>query len=259
MRYEDKSYSRGLFGQDTLTVSSLDVFPNFQFGCGQNNYGLFGQTAGVLGLGRDKISFVSQTASKYKKLFSYCIPSKGTGYLAFGVPSTVAKYVPLLTDARAPSLYFLSLQGISYEGKVLSIPSSTFTDRGTIIDSETVITRLPLMAYSALSTVFQQAMKAKGYKSAPALSKLLNKCYDFTGVTNITYPKISLLFSGGTSFDVPEAGVLYIEDISQVCLAFAGNTDDQDVAIIGNTQQQTLQVVYDVDAGRLGFGPGGCT
>ncbi|KAL5718833.1 hypothetical protein ACHQM5_011696 [Ranunculus cassubicifolius] len=257
IQYGDQSYSIGLFGQETLTVSPSDVFPSFQFGCGQNNDGLFGQAAGLLGLGRDKISFVSQTAAKYNKLFSYCIPSKGSGYLSFGVPSTAAKYTPLVTDSRGSSFYFLNLQGISVGGKVLSIPSSTFTVGGTIIDSGTVITRLAPTAYSALSTAFQQAMKAKGYKSAPALS-ILDTCYDFTSITTITFPKISLLFSGGTSMDIAATGVLYAQKVSQVCLAFAGNSDDGDITIIGNKQQQTLEVVYDVAAAKLGFRPGGC-
>ncbi|KAL5718842.1 hypothetical protein ACHQM5_011704 [Ranunculus cassubicifolius] len=257
IQYGDQSYSIGLFGQETLTVSPSDVFPSFQFGCGQNNYGLFGQASGLLGLGRDKISFVSQTAAKYNKLFSYCIPSKSSGYLAFGVPSTGAKYTPLVTDSRGSSFYFLNLQGISVAGKVLSIPSSTFTVGGTIIDSGTVITRLPPTAYSALSTAFRQAMKAKGYKSAPALS-ILDTCYDFTGMANVSFPRISLLFSGGTRMDIAAHGILDAQKVSQVCLAFAGNSNDKDTGIIGNIQQQTLEVVYDVAAAKLGFRPGGC-
>ncbi|PIA34485.1 hypothetical protein AQUCO_03700035v1 [Aquilegia coerulea] len=256
IEYGDQSYSVGIFGTETLTVSPYDVFPNFQFGCGQNNDGLFGQVAGLIGLGRDKISFVSQTAPKYKKLFSYCIPSKSSGFLAFGVTSSVAQFTPLVTDSRGPSFYFLSLQGISVGATKLAISPSVFSVGGTIIDSGTVITRLPPSAYSALSTAFRKAMSS--YPSAPALS-ILDTCYDFTGLQTVTVPKITLHFAGGTDLNVAQSGLLFATKTSQVCLAFAGNTDAGDVAIIGNKQQQTLAVIYDVAGGKLGFGPGGCS
>ncbi|RAL52966.1 hypothetical protein DM860_007734 [Cuscuta australis] len=45
----------------------------------------------------------------------------------------------------------------------------------------------------------------------------------------------------------------------QVCLAFARNGDAGHPGILGNTQQQTFEVVYDVAGGKLGIGAGGCT
>ncbi|KAF5181583.1 Aspartyl protease family protein [Thalictrum thalictroides] len=256
IQYGDQSYSVGIFGTETLTVTPSDVFPKFEFGCGQNNDGLFGQVAGLIGLGRDKVSFVSQTAQKYNKLFSYCIPSTSSGFLAFGVTSSVAKFTPLVTDSRGPSFYFLTLQGISVGATNLAISPSVFSVGGTIIDSGTVITRLPPSAYSALRTAFRNAMSS--YPSAPALS-ILDTCYDFSGTKTVTVPKITLHFAGGTDLNVAQSGLLFATKTSQVCLAFAGNTDAGDVAIIGNKQQQTLEVIYDVAGGKLGFGPGGCS
>ncbi|KAF5206231.1 Aspartyl protease family protein, partial [Thalictrum thalictroides] len=254
--YGDQSYSVGFFGTETLTVTPYDIFPKFEFGCGQNNDGLFGQVAGLIGLGRDKISFVSQTAQKYNKLFSYCIPSKSSGFLAFGVTSSVAKFTPLVTDSRGPSFYFLTLEGISVGVTKLAISPSVFSVGGTIIDSGTVITRLPPSAYSALQTSFRKAMSS--YPSAPALS-ILDTCYNFSALKTITIPKIKFHFAGGTDLDVDVSGIFFLTKISQVCLAFAGNSDAGNVAIIGNRQQQTFAVIHDVASGKLGFGPGGCS
>lgn len=53
-------------------------------------------------------------------------------------------------------------------------------------------------------------------------------------------------------------GILYVVSEKQVCLAFAGNEDDSSVAILGNVQQKTLEVVYDVGGGRVGFAAAGC-
>ncbi|KAJ4978667.1 hypothetical protein NE237_009447 [Protea cynaroides] len=258
--YGDSSYSAGYFATDTLTLSSSDVFPNFEFGCGQNNQGLWGSEDGLLGLGRDQISMVSQTAQKYGKLFSYCLPSKSssTGFLAFGseaVASSSAQYTPLLTESNNPSFYFLTMTGISVGGQNLSISPSVFTTSGTIIDSGTVITRLPPAAYSKLRSAFRQAMTK--YTLAPPYS-ILDTCYNLSGYTNVSVPTIVLYFGGGTDLNVDQSGILVQASSTKYCLAFAGNSAATDVGILGNKQQQTFEVVYNVEGGKLGFGAGAC-
>ncbi|KAB5513805.1 hypothetical protein DKX38_027711 [Salix brachista] len=59
--------------------------------------------------------------------------------------------------------------------------------------------------------------------------------------------------------DIDATGILYASSISQVCLAFAGNSDATDVFIYGNVKQKTLEVFYDGSAGKVGFAPGGCS
>ncbi|KAJ3679050.1 hypothetical protein LUZ60_017061 [Juncus effusus] len=260
VQYGDNSYTVGYYVQDTLTLTQTDVIPSFRFGCGENNDGLFGKAAGLLGLGRDTTSFVSQTFGKYHGVFSYCLPAttSSTGFLAFGCgsnPTKNVKFTPLLTNAAAPTFYYLNLIGISVGGKQLPVSSTVFSTAGTIIDSGTVITRLPPDAYSALSSAFKQAMSH--YKTAPAFS-ILDTCYDLTGYSSVTTPTIALLFAGGTTMNLDSAGIMYANGISQVCLAFAGNDDPSDFAIIGNVQQRKLNVVYDVSKKLVGFGPGSC-
>ncbi|KAJ4978628.1 hypothetical protein NE237_009408 [Protea cynaroides] len=258
--YGDSSYSVGYFATETLTLSS-DVFPKFEFGCGQNNQGLFGSVDGLLGLGRDPISTVSQTSQKYGKRFSYCLPSttSSTGFLAFGSQagaSSSARYTPLLTDSNNPSFYFLTMKGIRVGGKSLSIAQSVFTTSGTIIDSGTVITRLPPAAYSALRSAFRQGMSK--YPSASAYS-ILDTCYNLAGYNTVSVPTIVLSFGGGTNLNVDVSGILVQVSSTEYCLAFAGNSDSTDVAILGNRQQQTFEVVYNVTGGKLGFGARACT
>lgn len=259
--YGDSSFSVGFFSTDTLTITSTDVFKNFYFGCGQNNRGLFGRTAGLLGLGRNPISLVSQTATKYKKLFSYCLPSSAssTGHLTFGNSdaslSKAVKFTPLSALTEGTSFYGLDMVGLSVGGKNLSIPESVFSN-GAIIDSGTVITRLPPAAYSSLRSAFRKLMAA--YPRAPALS-LLDTCYDFTGYSSVYVPKISFFFKGDVEVSIDVTGILYVNSLSQVCLAVAGNSDAREVAIFANTQQKTIEVVYDSARGRVGFAPMGCS
>ncbi|GAV77596.1 Asp domain-containing protein [Cephalotus follicularis] len=260
IQYGDSSYSIGFFGSETLTLTPNDKIYNFLFGCGQNNRGLFGLSAGLLGLGRDSISLVSQTTQKYNKLFSYCLPSSSsfTGYLAFGptASSQSVKYTPLSTVSGRTTFYGLDITGISVGGTKLSIPASVFTNSGTIIDSGTVITRLPPDAYSPLKDTFKEEMKQ--YPTAPAVS-ILDTCYDFSNYSSVSVPKISFFFSGGVEVPLDIRGILYVLTISQVCLAFAGNSEANAVAIFGNTQQLTLEVVYDGARGKVGFATGGCS
>ncbi|CAA3000251.1 Protein ASPARTIC PROTEASE IN GUARD CELL 2 [Olea europaea subsp. europaea] len=260
MQYGDQSFTKGFFSKDTLTISPSDVVPNFYFGCGQNNDGLFGNTSGVLGLGQDALSIVSQTVQKYGKYFSYCLPSSSsssTGHLTFGnseVSSNV-KFTPF-ASSKGTSFYFVNILGISVGATQLAISPSVFKTTGTIIDSGTVITRLPPAAYSALRTEFKKQMSK--YPSAPPNDSLLDTCYDLSKYTTITIPKIGFTFDGNVKVDIVASGILYTIDSSRVCLAFAGNSDASDVGILGNIQQATFEVVYDVAGGKLGFGPGEC-
>ncbi|KAI7987320.1 Aspartyl protease family protein [Camellia lanceoleosa] len=225
-----------------------------------NNRGLFGASAGLIGLGRDSLSIVSQTASKYGKFFSYCLPSRSSsdGYLAFGKGGTsgALQFTPLSSNSQNPSFYFIDITGIKVGGTTLSISQSVFKTAGAIIDSGTVITRLPPAAYTPLRTAFRQQMKQ--YPMAQALS-ILDTCYDLSKYSTVSIPKISFLFGGNIEVPLAANGILYAGSASQVCLAFAGNSAASDVGIFGNVQQQTLNVVYDVAGGKLGFASGGCS
>ncbi|KAF8115825.1 hypothetical protein N665_0025s0272 [Sinapis alba] len=258
--YGDSSFTLGFLAKEKFTLNS-DVFDGVNFGCGKNNRGLFYGAAGLLGLSRGEFSFPSQTATKYNNTFSYCLPSSPdyTGHLTFGSGglSNSVKYTPIstATESGAASFYGLDIVGITVAGKELEIPLTVFSTAGALIDSGTVITRLPPKAYAALRTAFKENMS--NYTSTLGQS-ILDTCYNFTGFESVEIPKVSFSFKGGTDVEVDSKGILYVFDVSQVCLAFAGNGNDDDVAIFGNVQQKTLQVVYDGAGGRVGFAPDGC-
>ncbi|XP_009359069.1 aspartyl protease family protein At5g10770 [Pyrus x bretschneideri] len=261
--YGDRSFTIGFLASEKLTLTSTDVFTGFVFGCGQNNQGLFRGIAGLIGLDRSKISLVEQTAQKYNRFFSYCLPStsSSTGYLSLGNSDNgrsgnAVKFTPLTRLSQDASFYGLGLVGINIGGSQLPISASVFSTSGTIIDSGTVITRLPATAYTALRDAFREAMKR--YPTAKPISSLLDTCYDFSGFKTITLPTIGFVFGNGVTVDVDETGILVQQRASQFCLAFAGNKDDRSVGIIGNVQQKRLQVVYDVAGGKVGFAPAGC-
>ncbi|CAL4925496.1 unnamed protein product [Urochloa decumbens] len=264
VRYGDGSTTVGFYAQDTLTLAS-DAVKEFRFGCGEDNRGLFGRAAGLMGLGRGKTSLTSQARDKYGGVFSYCLPAtpSGTGFLdlgpAAGSPAANARFTPMLTD-MGPTFYYVGLTGIKVDGRALSIPGSVFSDAGALVDSGTVITRLPPKAYAPLRSAFAKSMEGLGYKKAPATS-FLDTCYDLTEAGakgGKALPAVSLAFQGGASLDVDKSGILYQVDESRACLAFAPNSEDTDMAIVGNTQQKTYGVLYDLGKKVVGFAPGAC-
>lgn len=258
VQYGDGSYTVGYYAEDTLTLTP-DVIEKFRFGCGQNNAGTFGEVAGLLALGPAKESFVSQTSCKYHRTFAYCLPalSSSTGYLKFGSDSYLpnTQRTPIPGKVTSSFYYYLNMTGLSVAGESLKIQSKVFSKAGSIIDSGTVITRLPPDAYKALRSTFRKHMKQ--YKMVPGIS-ILDTCYDFTGFSTVTIPSVGVQFLNNVSLDLDPNGILYVFNISQVCLAFAGNRDRKDLAIFGNVQQRTFNVVYDIAHGEIGFSAEAC-
>ncbi|XP_010050793.2 aspartyl protease family protein At5g10770 [Eucalyptus grandis] len=259
--YGDASFTDGFFATETLTLTPTDVITNFEFGCGENNQGTFDGFAGLLGLARDPVSIIEQSATQYGRYFSYCLPrsTSCTGYLTFGrgtVTSASLNFTPMVTIAQNPLFYGINITGISVGGNPLSIPSTVFSNAGAIIDSGTTLTSLPPTAYTALQSAFQKAMA--NYTSAPPIYPF-DTCYDFSMFSTITVPVITFSFDGPINVDLDWSGMFYWVNASEVCLAFVANNADTDGVIYGNTQQRTFEVIYDVPGGQIGFGAQGCS
>lgn len=261
--YGDKSYSKGYLGQDSLslTASSEPALADFVFGCGQDNEGLFGQSAGLFGLARNELSMFSQLSTKYGKEFSYCLPTTdgqtgSGGFLSIGTAtSTTYKFTPMLTDSRLPGLYFLKLSAITVSGKTLNVQSSEY-NVPTFIDSGTVISCLAVSIYTALREEMVQIISSK-YQMTRAYSPL-DACFggSLESISTIV-PLVQLIFQTGGELNLAPRNVLTEVSEGTTCLAFASNSDN--MAIIGNHQQQTFDILYDISNSRIGFAAGGCS
>ncbi|KAK9106402.1 hypothetical protein Syun_022413 [Stephania yunnanensis] len=262
IKYGDKSYTNGILVRETLTLTPNHVFPGFLLGCGHNNSGSYGTGAGVLGLARDPISIVSQLSSTFGRVFSYCLPylKDSKGYLALGrsttSSSTATKYTPIIKDPSQPSRNFIHFIGISIDGRKLPIDPSILNSPGTILDTGTPITRLPAKAYTVLRDSFRRLMAAYplGEKA-----KTLDTCYLITEakLKQIPLPKIVMHFKD-VDVEVHRSGIL-VKTRKVFCLAFSAKRDEGTPGIIGNKQQSTYEVVYDLDGEKIGFRPNGCS
>ncbi|KAE8704722.1 putative Leucine-rich repeat protein kinase family protein [Hibiscus syriacus] len=173
----------------------------FLFGCGQrNHFPNGGRAAGVLGLGRGWFSIVSQTSNKYPKVFSYCLPSsdESTGYLKFG-------------DENLPSLIKFTPMSKSFD---IRVGGERLSIDGVGRSFVTKMTNYPM------ASAFEN----------------LGTCYYFSGNSTVVMPTLTLYFDRGVEMPIDARGILYINKISQTCLEFEKNNEEDDVMIVGNFQ-----------------------
>lgn len=258
--YGDGSYTRGELGKDRLILGDISV-ENFVFGCGRNNKGLFGSASGLMGLGRSDLSLISQTSDLFEGVFSYCLPdsdsdSDSSGSLTLGNDASVFKntthvsYTRLLQNPQLYSFYIVNVTGITVGGARIESPS--FGKNGVLIDSGTVITRLPPSMYRGLKAEVLKEMS--GFPSAPGYS-ILETCFDLSAYEEVSIPAVKMQFEGGAEMSVDVNGMFYFvkKDASQVCLAIASLAYEDEIGIIGNYQQRNTRVVYDTKQMKLGF------
>lgn len=263
--YGDGSFTVGDFSTETLTFRRNRV-KGVALGCGHDNEGLFVGAAGLLGLGKGKLSFPGQTGHRFNQKFSYCLVDRSASSkpssVVFGntAVSRTARFTPLLSNPKLDTFYYVELLGISVGGtRVPGVTASLFKldqigNGGVIIDSGTSVTRLIRPAYMAMRDAFR--LGARTLKRAPDFS-LFDTCFDLSNMNEVKVPTVVLHFRGA-DVSLPATNYLIPVDTNgKFCFAFAGTMGG--LSIIGNIQQQGFRVVYDLATSRVGFAPGGCT
>ncbi|CAI0389218.1 unnamed protein product [Linum tenue] len=262
--YGDGSFTYGDFSTETLTFRRTRV-PRVAVGCGHDNEGLFVGAAGLMGLGRGKLSFPSQTGRRFNRKFSYCLVDRSASSkpssMVFGdrAVSRTARFTPLVSNPSLDTFYYVELLGISVGGtRVPGIRAELFKldpagNGGVIVDSGTSVTRLTRPAYVSLRDAFR--VGAATLKRAPDFS-LFDTCFDLSGKTEVKVPTVVLHFRGA-DVSLPAANYLVpVDTAGTFCFAFAGTMGG--LSIIGNIQQQGFRVVFDLAGSRIGFAPRGC-
>lgn len=261
--YGDGSFTVGHFVKETLTFGTTPV-KSMPIGCGQDNEGLFQGAGGLLGLGGGPLSFPTQLGSS-GTTFSYCLvdrysDSKGT--LRFGpgpVSSDKSVFTPLLKNPKVSTFYYVSLTSITVGELLVAIPKnvSQFDEMGKggmIVDSGTTITRLQAEAYGALRDAF-----LKGTADLPRVDgmSIFDTCYNLSGRQTVEFPVLNFQFSNGASLALPaENYIVPVDSSGTFCLAFAPTS--RDLSIIGNFQQQGIQVSFDSAKSLVGFADNQC-
>ncbi|XP_047322273.1 protein ASPARTIC PROTEASE IN GUARD CELL 2-like [Impatiens glandulifera] len=263
VHYGDESYTKGTLAFETLTFGRVMV-QNVAIGCGHTNQGMFVGAAGLLGLGGGSMSFVGQLGGQTGGAFSYCLVSRGSGSvgsLEFGRGSLPmgAAWVPLLPNPRLPSFYYIGLSGLGVGGIRVPIPEDQFKltelgEGGVVLDTGTAVTRIPTNAYVAFRDSF--VSQTANLPRTPAVS-IFDTCYDLNEFVSVRVPTVSFYFSGGPILTLPARNFLIpVDELGTFCFGFAPSRST--LSIIGNIQQEGIQISVDATNGFAGFGPNVC-
>ncbi|OAY36165.1 protein ASPARTIC PROTEASE IN GUARD CELL 2 [Manihot esculenta] len=261
--YGDGSYTKGTLALETLTFGRT-VVRNVAIGCGHVNRGMFVGAAGLLGLGGGSMSLVGQLGGQTGGAFSYCLVSRGTdssGALEFGREAMPvgAAWIPLIRNPRASSFYYIGLSGLGVGGMKVAISEEIFQlnetgNGGVVMDTGTAVTRLPTVAYVAFRDAF--VAQTGNLPRASGVS-IFDTCYNLFGFVSVRVPTVSLYFSGGPILTLPARNFLIpVDDVGTFCFAFAASPSG--LSIIGNIQQEGIQISFDGANGFVGFGPNVC-
>lgn len=225
---------------------------------------MFVGAAGLLGLGGGPMSFVGQLGAQTDRAFGYCLLSRGTessGSLEFGHKAMPigATWVPLIHNPFFPTFYYISLSGLAVGGIQVPISEQIFsvTDLGiggVVMDTGTAVTRFPTIAYNSFRDAF--LAQTTNLPRANGVS-IFDTCYDLNGFVTVRIPTVSFYFSGGQILTLPARNILIpVDDVGSFCFAFAASPSS--LSIIGNIQQEGIQISVDGDNGFIGFGPNVC-
>uniref|UniRef100_A0A0E0QK50 Peptidase A1 domain-containing protein n=1 Tax=Oryza rufipogon TaxID=4529 RepID=A0A0E0QK50_ORYRU len=274
--YGDEASTAGVLASETFTFgaanSSKVMVSDVAFGCGNINSGQLANSSGMVGLGRGPLSLVSQLGPSR---FSYCLTSflsPEPSRLNFGVFATLngtnasssgspVQSTPLVVNAALPSLYFMSLKGISLGQKRLPIDPLVFAinDDGTggvFIDSGTSLTWLQQDAYDAVRRELVSVLRPLPPANDTEIG--LETCFPWPPPPSVavTVPDMELHFDGGANMTVPPENYMLIDGATGfLCLAMIRSGD---ATIIGNYQQQNMHILYDIANSLLSFVPAPC-
>lgn len=160
--------------------------------------------------------------------------------------------------------------------KILARPDLASVDHagngGMVVDSGTTFTMLPEETFSRVSTEFAHHMSSAGFNRAEeAEAKTgLKPCYYFNSdrSSNRLVPSLAFHFKSNATVELPRRNYFmgFKSEGKRVgCLMLmnvGGETDETDsgpAGTLGNFQQQGFEVVYDLEAGRVGFARRRCT
>nr|CAB3458167.1 unnamed protein product [Digitaria exilis] len=266
-------WTAGIMVFETFTFGSSSPanqarVPGIAFGCSNASSDDWNGSAGLVGLGRGRLSLVSQLGAGR---FSYCLTpfqdTNRTSTLLLGSSAMLSDagvgstpFVANPTMAPMSTYYYLNLTGISLGTKALSISSDAFTltangTGGLIIDSGTTITYLVDAAYQQVRAAVLSLVTLPTTDGSDATG--LDLCFALPSPASAPPAMPSMTFHfNGADMVLPADSYMILES-GLWCLAMQNNTDGEP-SILGNYQQQNMHILYDLGQEMLSFAPANC-
>ena len=259
-KYGDSSESAGELVSDTISFGTNSIaYPDFLFGCGHYNVGMFKRAAsGLAGLGRGLVSLVSQLGNQIGHKFSYCLNSpysRGptTSKLKFGSESTISSEglvtVPLAIGQNLNTAYYLTLEGVSIGSSKMQPDDESYI----IVDAATILTMLESSFYDKVLSAVLTYVARPSVLDPP---KPYNLCYD-EGSGEFPFPDITFHFGGANIGLKLQRYHTFGRLRNLICLLMVPNNGGY--SIVGNMAQVNFEVQYDLEGNKVSFAPADCT
>ncbi|KAK1438748.1 hypothetical protein QVD17_04558 [Tagetes erecta] len=202
------------------------------------------------------------------------------------VGNTVADdfvYTSMLENIKHPYYYYVGLEAVTVGSRRIPAPENMKKidgkgNGGMVVDSGTTYTMLPEGFYKMIVLEFGKRLKS-GYKRARAVEDRtgLSPCYYVVQPgtkkgTGQNVPQLVLHFGGNSSVVMPRSNYFYEfmdggdngkvkRRVGCMTLMNGGYFPDSGgpVGLLGNYQQQGLEVVYDLLKKRVGFARRKCS
>ncbi|KAL3522969.1 hypothetical protein ACH5RR_015803 [Cinchona calisaya] len=278
----------GILTRDTLKVhgnnpsGAFREIPNFCFGCVGTTYR---EPIGIAGFGKGLLSLTSQLGF-LQKGFSHCfLPFKFANNPNISSPLIVGdqaisskdhmQFTPMLKCPMYPNFYYIGLEAITLSNITSTeVPLSlrefdSLGNGGMLIDSGTTYTHLPKPLYTDLLNVLQSMITYPRARDVEMRSGF-DLCYRIPCPNNNIFeddhlPSITFHFLNNVSVALPQGNSFYamgapVNFTVVKCLLFQSMDDNEygPAGVFGSFQQQNMEVVYDLEKGRIGFQPTDC-
>ncbi|XP_010471942.1 PREDICTED: aspartic proteinase Asp1-like [Camelina sativa] len=266
--YSDHASSIGALVTDEFPLRLANgsaVNPHLTFGCGydQQNPGPHPPppTAGILGLGRGKISISTQLKSlgATKNVIVHCLSHNGKGFLSIGdelVPTSGVTWTSLATNSPSKN-YMTGPAELLFNAKTTGVKGINF-----VFDSGSSYTYFNAEAYQTILDLIRKDLNGKPLKDTE--DKNLPVCWKgkkpLKSLDEVKkyFKTITLRFGNqknGQLFQVPPESYLIITEKGNICLGILNGTEVglDSYNIIGDIFFQGIMVIYDNEQHRIGW------
>ncbi|KAF9592680.1 hypothetical protein IFM89_016757 [Coptis chinensis] len=280
LEYGNGAITEGGLSFEKFTFNSNDggveAFDQLRFGCGfkQSNFDfeladpMQNEIAGILGLGRGPTSFPNQLQLSD---FSYCLRpwyneggiQKISTFLRMGNDVRFQGGQTIHTTPLDPhgSHYYVTLEGISFEGVRLPIEASAFARTpdgkgGCFLDTGSPWTVIQRKEYDIVRAAMQTYFRDFNVAQLPLGQGLFDLCYINPNQEEISYPSMTFHFHL-TDFEI-DPNQLFLTLVDGFCLAVGPHDHDFFSILIGNHMQTNRRFIYNTEYNFLAFAREDC-
>ncbi|KAH9625863.1 hypothetical protein KSS87_009972 [Heliosperma pusillum] len=272
VEYADGGSSLGVLLKDAVSFNLTDGHrssPRVAIGCGYDQ--IPGPSHhpldGVLGLGKGKVSIVSQLSDQgvTRNVVGHCFSAQGGGYMFFGDKIYDSSHLDWTPMSRQHSKHYSPGFAELIYGRKTTEVENLFV----VFDSGSSYTYFASQAYHTLISLMTRDLQRTSLKDAID-DDTLPVCWKgkkpFKSIRDVRkyFKPLALNFeNGGRSsplFDIPPENYLIISVKGSVCLGILNGTEVglQNYNIIGDISMQDKVVVYDNEKERIGWAPAHC-